>query len=288
MKKILVLLVGISTLLIAGCSSQNQTAHHKKVKPVASTKVIKETKGEKQLKKLKEAVNTLFIDNYHKEVDPYDTMDQINKLHEEVYHLSGFKSEKKKLIKDIDYAESHLASAKSSSIQTSKEYSIEEASQKLESEKKDSSSKSKAESKAAVESSKTAESKAEKTLKANQLNSEYPLISSKFNLDQLTDYSSNDLFGKQVRASGTIISLGADSLKQYHILLQINNSDAELLIVEDKKTTGKITEGDNITVYGVTNGKSKITNTQINTGISSMYLNDKIVLFMVDKVSKQS
>lgn len=145
-----------------------------------------------------------------------------------------------------------------------------ESSKKLESERAESSSK--------------AISSAKKVSKANKLNNEYPPISSVFSIDQLTSYSSDELFGKQVRVSGTILDLGADNFKEYHILLQINDSTSKLLIVVSNKKTKKLQLDDNLTLYGITTDTSRINQTQINVGISESYKNEKVVLFEPDKV----
>lgn len=287
MKKSIVPIASIALLFTTGCSNGNSTSSR------PTTTGSSEKAVNKDLENAKMDVGGLFLDNQYKEVDPDLSKTDISNVKDEVNELTSNNKQQKELLAHVRYAETRLAAAKrSQSIADSESNSkaeIKDSKENASQTKKDASSKAKASSEKAESESAASSSKAKtvakKTSKANKLNSEYPLISSKFDLSRLTSYSSDELFGNQVRATGKIISLGADGMKQYHILLQIDGSDAELLIVESSKTTGKLKENDSLTVYGGTNGKSKITETQINTGISAQYLKDKVVLFMVDKVT---
>lgn len=113
----------------------------------------------------------------------------------------------------------------------------------------------------------------------------YKPIDQIFNINKLMSYSNNDLSGKPVKISGTITSLGADNMKQYHILLTGNSSDQKYLIVVNSSKTGKLTEHSNATVYGTITGKSHVNDNQINSGISADYYKDPIILVDADKVS---
>jgi len=123
------------------------------------------------------------------------------------------------------------------------------------------------------------------TATSSSHSSKYPNIDSVFNTDKMMSYSDNDLFGKAVKLSGTITSLGADGTKQYHILLTGNSSSQKYLIVVSSSKTGKLTEHSNATVYGTITGKSHVNDNQINSGISENYYKDPIILVDADKVS---
>ncbi|KIO93959.1 hypothetical protein UCCLBBS449_1668 [Levilactobacillus brevis] len=113
----------------------------------------------------------------------------------------------------------------------------------------------------------------------------YKSIDKVFNVNKIMSYSDNELFGKYVKITGNITSLGADNSKQYHILLTGNSSSQKYLIVVNSSKTGKLTEHSNATVYGTITGKSHVNDNQINSGISENYYKDPIILVDADKVS---
>lgn len=278
MKKAVVLFTSMALLFAAGCSNNEKSASSK---AESSTSLKKSKEEKKALENVKMDVDGLFLDTAYKKIDPTISVTTINRVKKEVSALKGVNSQRSSLLAYVQRAENGLASAKVSSkklASTERNESAAAASSKAEVSSKN------AESKAAESSSKP-KSEAKKTSKAEKLNSDYPPISSKFSLSHLSSYSSNELFGKQVRAAGTVVSLGADNFHKYHILLKIDGSNAKLLIVGGKKITGKIIENDSLTVYGTTNGKGSVNDTQVNVGISSEYIGDKVILFMVDKVT---
>ncbi|TOZ05102.1 hypothetical protein DIS17_03930 [Levilactobacillus brevis] len=113
----------------------------------------------------------------------------------------------------------------------------------------------------------------------------YKSIDKVFNINKMMSYSDNELFGKSVKITGNITSLGADNSKQYHILLTGNSSSQKYLIVVNSSKTGKLTEHSNATVYGTITGKGHVNDNQINSGISENYYKDPIILVDADKVS---
>lgn len=117
---------------------------------------------------------------------------------------------------------------------------------------------------------------------------EYPNISSIFDLNTIESQNSSSLF-KTVELKGfNIVDMGADSMKQYHLLISPNgHSDTYFLAVFDHKLSGKLDTYNTVTIDGTLNGKSKLDGTQVNTGISSDYLGKKVILINVDKISKK-
>ncbi|QBX93217.1 hypothetical protein [Lactiplantibacillus plantarum] len=116
----------------------------------------------------------------------------------------------------------------------------------------------------------------------------YPNVSSIFDLNSIESQNSSSLF-KTVELKGfNIVDMGADSMKQYHLLISPNgHSDTYFLAVFDHKLSGKLDTYNTVTIDGTLNGKSKLDGTQVNTGISSDYLGKKVILINVDKVSKK-
>lgn len=117
---------------------------------------------------------------------------------------------------------------------------------------------------------------------------EYPNISSIFDLNTIESQNSSSLFKTVELKDFNIVDMGADSMKQYHLLISPNgHSDTYFLAVFDHKLSGKLDTYNTVTIDGTLNGKSKLDGTQVNTGISSDYLGKKVILINVDKVSKK-
>lgn len=125
---------------------------------------------------------------------------------------------------------------------------------------------------------KTARARAAKQAKINR---DYPTVASVYGAQQLTSFSTNKLT-HGVRLTSSIVDLGADGMSNYHVLLKANGT--YVLMVEDRSKTGKLAQGDTLTVYGMFNGKGRINENQINSGISSSYYTEPCVLLMADKV----
>lgn len=101
----------------------------------------------------------------------------------------------------------------------------------------------------------------------------------------ILNYSTSTLIQTQFKLTGTVTDLGADGMKQYHILITGDgDSKPEYLLVIPGKKTGKVTLDDDITVWGGASGVSKLNQTQVNVGISPSYKNTKVALLMADKV----
>lgn len=126
--------------------------------------------------------------------------------------------------------------------------------------------------------------KAEQARKRAKVNSEYPTVASVYGSQRLTAFSSTKLT-HGIRLTSEIIDLGADSMKNYHVLLKANGT--YVLLVVDHTKSGKLSKGDTITVYGMFNGKSRINTSQIGSGISASYYSKPCVLLMADKVVNQ-
>ncbi|UQS83515.1 hypothetical protein [Bombilactobacillus thymidiniphilus] len=116
-------------------------------------------------------------------------------------------------------------------------------------------------------------------------NSEYPDITNSFDVNNMSQYSSEDLLGQAVTLTNFYVKdIGADKMKQYHLLLTpTQNSDQYFLAVTDKLSQ-RVKLGDIVSIQGPLNGKSKVNDSQINSGISENYFNKPITLIEVDKI----
>ena len=148
----------------------------------------------------------------------------------------------------------------------------------IESSKK---ARAKSESKAAVESSKKA-----KTKKPKQ---QYKNIETIFNMHSIKYLSNRRIFAKGagvVLRNFKVIDFGADKMKQYHVLIAPKNASHTyfLLVFGDDLYKGRITYDSRITVFGSLNGKSRINDSQINSGIAQRYAGKRVILVLIDKI----
>lgn len=113
--------------------------------------------------------------------------------------------------------------------------------------------------------------------KYKDFNSEFP--------KSLNAYNENDLMTKDVKFTGKVYGLSASSLG-YQIILKDNNNHLAYL-TSDGKQSGKITSFDSLTVYGSTNGTSKISKNDFNrfdNQIKDSDLGKETVLLDSDKI----
>ena len=148
----------------------------------------------------------------------------------------------------------------------------------IESRKK---ARAKSESKAAIESSKKA-----KTKKPKQ---QYKNIETIFNMHSIKYLSNRRIFAKGagvVLRNFKVIDFGADKMKQYHVLIAPKNASHTyfLLVFGDDLYKGRITYDSRITVFGSLNGKSRINDSQINSGIAQRYAGKRVILVLIDKI----
>ncbi|WP_436645668.1 hypothetical protein [Lactiplantibacillus plantarum] len=148
----------------------------------------------------------------------------------------------------------------------------------IESSKK---ARAKSESKAAIESSKKA-----KTKKPKQ---QYKNIETIFNMHSIKYLSNRRIFAKGagvVLRNFKVIDFGADKMKQYHVLIAPKNASHTyfLLVFGDDLYKGRITYDSRITVFGSLNGKSRINDSQINSGIAQRYAGKRVILVLIDKI----
>lgn len=137
------------------------------------------------------------------------------------------------------------------------------------------------ESKAAIESSKKA-----KTKKPKQ---QYKNIETIFNMHSIKYLSNRRIFAKGagvVLRNFKVIDFGADKMKQYHVLIAPKNASHTyfLLVFGDDLYKGRITYDSRITVFGSLNGKSRINDSQINSGIAQRYAGKRVILVLIDKI----
>lgn len=123
-----------------------------------------------------------------------------------------------------------------------------------------------------------------RTVKKLSPNSDYPNIKSKFDVTNMTQYSDDDLFGAVTLNKFYVKSVGADPMKQYHVLLTPTKHSSQyfLLVTKSKK---KIRLHDKLTAQVALNGSSKINDAQINSGISESYSGKHVILTMPDKIA---
>ena len=164
----------------------------------------------------------------------------------------------------------------------------------IESSKK---ARAKSESKAAIESSKKARAKSEskvaiessKKARTKKPKQQYKNIETIFNMHSIKYLSNRRIFAKGagvVLRNFKVIDFGADKMKQYHVLIAPKNASHTyfLLVFGDDLYKGRITYDSRITVFGSLNGKSRINDSQINSGIAQRYAGKRVILVLIDKI----
>ncbi|WP_186812181.1 hypothetical protein, partial [Lactiplantibacillus paraplantarum] len=133
----------------------------------------------------------------------------------------------------------------------------------------------------AIESSKKARTKKPKQ--------QYKNIETIFNMHSIKYLSNRRIFAKGagvVLRNFKVIDFGADKMKQYHVLIAPKNASHTyfLLVFGDDLYKGRITYDSRITVFGSLNGKSRINDSQINSGIAQRYAGKRVILVLIDKI----
>jgi len=125
---------------------------------------------------------------------------------------------------------------------------------------------------------------AAKTVKKLSPNSEYPNIKSKYDISNMSQYSSDDLFDSVTLNKFYVKNWGYNKyMGDRHLLLTPTKNSNQYFLVVTK--TKKVFKGDKITVQGSLNGLSEINHAQIKVGIQSKYLNKPDTLVLADKVA---
>lgn len=106
----------------------------------------------------------------------------------------------------------------------------------------------------------------------------------------LNNYSNNDLSAKNVKYTGSIYGLSADSNHGYMVICKDKNNHLAFLNF-NSKLTGKLTIYNKLTIYGATNGKGKISESYIkifsdldDNQINEKDLNKETVLISPNKI----
>ena len=115
-----------------------------------------------------------------------------------------------------------------------------------------------------------------------KLNNDYPQSSNVFPSGDIKSYSDDQLYGKNIRFTGTVEAITSDNEDNYHILLG-ENDGFDYLVVTKSIGNIELQQNDKVTVYGTTNGKSKINEAQINTGFDETYFDRPVVLLQSTK-----
>lgn len=118
-----------------------------------------------------------------------------------------------------------------------------------------------------------------------QPSDDYPDINSKFDVNNMNQYSDDDLFTGVLMKNFYIKDIGGDKMKQYHILLTPNKKSKSyfLAVTKSKK---RLIINKKITVTAILQSHTKINSNQINSGISSKYYNKKAILIDIDQIQK--
>lgn len=116
--------------------------------------------------------------------------------------------------------------------------------------------------------------------------SDCPNITDEFDISNMLQYSDEDLHKGVTIKSFYVKDIGADKLKNYHLLLTPKKNSNQYFLVVTDKLKKKIQLGDTISAQGMLNGSSHINKTQVNCGISENYLNNPVTLLSVDKIEK--
>lgn len=108
-----------------------------------------------------------------------------------------------------------------------------------------------------------------------------PNITTQFDVSNMNQYSDNQLEEAVSINKFYIKDLGKDHMGQYHMLLTpTKHSDQYFLVVTDKKKTLHI--GQKVNLEGQLNGRGKINHNQIASGISRIYANKSVILYLAD------
>lgn len=110
---------------------------------------------------------------------------------------------------------------------------------------------------------------------------EKPDISTLFDVKNMNQYTSAELTGKAVSLHNFhIVDSGKDKLGEYHYLLSPKDSNTLFLVVTDEKLHPD--ENNHVTLDGTLNGLGVVNTPQIKSGISSIYKDKDVVLFLND------
>lgn len=154
--------------------------------------------------------------------------------------------------------------------------------------------KAKSESKVELESKKRARAKSKSEVssakkKKKQHSDTYQNIETIFNMHTIKYLSNRRIFKKGSAVAlrdFKVIDFGADKMKQYHVLIAPKNASKTyfLLVFGDNIYKGRITYSSKITVLGSLNGKSRVNDSQINSGIAQRYLGKRDILVLIDRI----
>ena len=154
--------------------------------------------------------------------------------------------------------------------------------------------KAKSDSNAASEIKKRARAKSKSEVssakkKKKQHSDTYQNIETIFNMHTIKYLSNRRIFNKGSAVAlrdFKVIDFGADKMKQYHVLIAPKNASQTyfLLVFGDNIYKGRITYSSKITVLGSLNGKSRVNDSQINSGIAQRYLGKRDILVLIDRI----
>lgn len=126
-----------------------------------------------------------------------------------------------------------------------------------------------------------------KSLNNNNLNMKKK--GSQINLNKTFSYPDSELVSSFNEQKFLIKDIGIDNKKNYRVLMiPDNNSQEKFFTIIKKNGSKQLKQGDIIVIDGKLNQRGTILQDQINTGISSKFLNDKVVVvktfsYKVDK-----
>lgn len=125
--------------------------------------------------------------------------------------------------------------------------------------------------------------KASESKRIAKVSSKYPDITQELDITSMEQYTSNNLFMNVTLKKFYIKDLSTNKQGQILIILApLKTSNQYFYLQTDLISQAKINQ--KITVQGFLNGKTKLTNKQIDDGLNPKYLNKKVVSIMPDKI----
>lgn len=111
--------------------------------------------------------------------------------------------------------------------------------------------------------------------------SEYPSITTKFDVDNMSKYNEEDLFESVTLKNFYVIGLTTDHVHQYRMVLVPKPSSNQYFYMTAKKHK-KIQVGQKTTIKGELNGRLEIPNDEWNKNFPSQVLNKQSTMVLVD------
>jgi len=129
----------------------------------------------------------------------------------------------------------------------------------------------------------TAQASTTKIKRSLSPNKKYPDINKELDLTSMAQYSSENLYMNVTLKSFYIKDLGTDENGKYYLLLTPFKSSNQYFFV-NFNSSNDIKKYQKISIQGFLNGKKKLGNSEIDTGLNTKYLNKKVVTLLPDNI----